>query len=277
MTLMELAAAVSSTALPIGGTALGWLFQLKARVDIHQVQIAAQAEDLKYIRTRVDAIAAKVGVSLVLLALLAAPASAQDWSPVVAKTAPGVLRMESTDGESGGGICSVVVIDKARGFAVTAAHCIPLDPGTRSMAVAKRDVTVERVNRVLDLAVIKIDRLAKLKDVVNVPVRATDAPVGTPVAILGYAMGSEQLKSQFGHISETETDFVREGVLSDAQIFPGDSGGAFVDANGELLAVSSAVLGRFLFPNAYAVGSNGEALRLYVADYLPRPVQVAKK
>jgi S1-C subfamily serine protease len=194
-------------------------------------------------------------------------ALAQDWAPAVAKAAPGVLRLEAV-GQDGSGICSVVVIDKDRGFAVTCAHCVPFGAGA-SLAVAKRDVEIMRLNRALDLAVIRIAKLHKLADVVNVPVRSTDAPIGTPIAILGYALGAPTFKAQFGYVAEAVSPLVAGDALLDAQAFPGDSGGAVIDASGALVSVTAAVVGQLFSPNAYAVGVNAEAVRIFLEDYLP--------
>ena len=197
-------------------------------------------------------------------------AAAQDWSAVVGRVTPSILRLTSVDAQ-GGGVCSSVVIHKEAGYVVTAAHCVPVDVEARSLAILNRHVDVVRLNRVLDLAVLRVEKLHKVKGLVNVPVRQSDAPIGTAVAVLGYAMGAEHLKAQFGHVSDTTADLVGGSLLADAQVFPGDSGGAVIDTSGELVAVTSAVLGRLFFPNAFSVGSNGEALRLFVEDYLPAP------
>ena len=188
---------------------------------------------------------------------------ASDWSAVLDGVERKVLRLEMQGAAAPGpGICSGVVLNATAGFLLTAAHCV--DGKDVQVTVDGRHAAVTKTNRVLDLAVVRFSprpshRAVKL---------ATDAPkMGTEVAVVGFPFGVEELHTQFGHVARQQD----EGELYvNADIIPGNSGGALLNPAGELVGVNVAV--RFAFGGAAHMGVAValETLRDFAAEYLPK-------
>lgn len=168
---------------------------------------------------------------LVALVLLAGP----DWSVVIKPAAKQVPRIEVLrDGDEGPGICSGVVINKASGFLLTAAHCIP--PGeanTYSVTVNGRHAVLARANRLLDLAVVRFTT----KDEQQIELASVSPDVGSDIAVVGFLLGSKTLHAQFGRIAAKRSD--DGGLVLDSVILPGDSGGAIIDSAGRLVGLTN--------------------------------------
>lgn len=204
--------------------------------------------------------------ALMLLSITAAiaPIAAADW-PTVLKAVPDqVPRLEVLIDGSVRGVCSSVVINADAGVALTAAHCVEHAP-TQSidLTLNGRHAEVARVNRILDLAVVRFDR----KHEISLPLAAATPAMGSDVAIVGYAFGSEDLHAQVGIISrplnrETKTIWVN------ADIIPGDSGGAVINAAGELVGMSASVY--YKGPSHMAAAIPIETIRDFIEPYLPK-------
>jgi S1-C subfamily serine protease len=141
-----------------------------------------------------------------------------------------VLKLELASAkENVSGRCTAVVI--RAGLALTAAHCVDFErvdlvlDGTRSATVVKS-------NRILDLAVIKFVPHA---DDVPVPFATVPARMGNEAAIIGFALGKDDLYAQFGHVSRSKD---RSNMLVlDVPAFHGDSGGAVVNKRLQLIGI----------------------------------------
>lgn len=201
---------------------------------------------------------------VVLLVLQAVPGRATDWVPVVKEIERKVPRVQIAKADGNQGTCSAVFLNASTGFLVTAAHCVDTDP-LPHITVAGRDAAVVRVNRVLDLAVLRVD--TKKTDVTCLLAKETP-PRGTEVAVAGYAFGLQQLSMQFGRMS---LPFLNEdGVqLVNIDMVAGDSGGAVLDATGSLVGLVSGV--RAYGPMHLGVAIPVETIRDYAESYLPRP------
>jgi S1-C subfamily serine protease len=161
---------------------------------------------------------------------------AADWAALVKPTEHQVLRLESQkDGDDTPGVCSSVVI--ATQFVVTAAHCIPAgDPKSFSITVDGRHAESVKVNRLLDLAVVKF----KNHGAVAMLLADDSPPAGTDVAIVGFGFGIDHLAAQFGRVSQPQNRETKM-MFVNADILPGDSGGAVMDAQGRLVGVNSRI------------------------------------
>lgn len=201
-------------------------------------------------------------VLLILTLVSLAPAAAADWSDIYAQRASAVPIVEIGNGQDGGH-CAGVVINAADGYVLTAAHCVVDDTPGYSYTVDKRDGTVVRVNHVLDLAVIKT-RLRK--GTATLPLASTFPRVGSSVAVLGYPFGARTLTIQVGILANPDVDGY---AWMNADLLPGDSGGAIVNDRGELVAVTCGYLysGPAHIGRAVAL----ETLRDFVEDLLPAP------
>lgn len=187
---------------------------------------------------------------------LASCAAAADWPDVYAQRASAVPVVDV----SNGGYCSSVVINAADGYVVTAAHCIADE--AVSYTVDHVDASVVRVNRLLDLAVVKL-RLRK--GATTLPLAAAFPRVGSAVAVLGYPLGARTLTMQVGVVANPDVDGL---AWVNADLLPGDSGGAIVNAAGELVGITSG----YRAAGAAHIGRVVplETIRAFVEDLLPQ-------
>lgn len=204
-------------------------------------------------------------VAVALLVSVATHAQGADWLPIVKGLEHKVLRVESlVGGALQPSICSAVVINAARGFALTVAHCVVGESSDSvDVTIAGREAAVVRSNRLLDLAVLRMDPRASD---VSIPLAEKTPPAGSPLAVVGFAFGSKQLTLQFGYLSlplATDDDTMRIAV----DVIAGDSGGAVIDETGRLIGVTSAV--RFFGPMHLGVAVPVETIKEYISQYQP--------
>jgi len=196
-----------------------------------------------------------VGRALVaaVILLAATPAAAQPaWPDVVDRLRASVLLLE------GDGACSAIVINAARGYLLTAAHCAP---EKQDLTVGERDASVLKINRKLDLAVLKTRLRQGVTDVSFAP---TMPRAGSAVAVVGFPFGARSLTVQIGIVANPD---VEGRAWVDADLLPGDSGGAIVDAEGRLVGVSSAF--RYYLAADVGVAVPLPTVLAFVEDYLP--------
>ena len=160
-----------------------------------------------------------------------------DWPTIIKAVDTQVVRIEIMQGESTG-TCTGSVIDAVRGFILTAAHCVPQgDKGEFSMTANRRDAQIVRVNRILDLAILRFAARGETA----IELAPSTPPDGTEVAVVGFGFGTRKVAKQFGHISAGITDD-ESGVWIDVATLQGDSGGPVIDAQGRQVAMSSSIL-----------------------------------
>jgi S1-C subfamily serine protease len=200
---------------------------------------------------------------LVVVALLAAaPAVAQTpvWTDVVPFLEATILPIAIGDGQDAGS-CTGIVIHAEAGYVLTAAHCVPTDSNKTSMTVTDRDAAIVRVNRHLDLAVLKV-RLRK--GAITIAFAPIMPRAGSAVAVLGYPFGARSLTVQHGIVANPD---VEGWAWINADTLPGDSGGAIVDREGRLVALTSG----YLYRGAAHIGRAVplETIRAFVEEYVP--------
>lgn len=171
---------------------------------------------------------------MLLLALMCLVAQV-DWASVVNTAAKAVPRLQAQAKDAlEPSTCASVVINSKVGFLLTAAHCVSGEDV--AVTVDGKHADVVRTNRVLDLAVVRFS--PKGHTALSI---ATKEPVmGDEVAVIGYAFGSRQIGTQIGHVStalDEDSQTMRVGV----DVIAGDSGGACVNAKGELVGITVAV------------------------------------
>lgn len=168
----------------------------------------------------------------ILLALILAPST--DWA-VVGKSIP---RLEMQRGEDKGSCSGVVaLIDDGWAYALTAAHCVARQPTERlDITVNNRHASVVEFNTILDIAIVKF----RAHDETAITLAPVMPPTGSEVAVIGFAFGVEELVLQFGHVAQPYNRETKSVWFDVVTIF-GDSGGAVVDAQGRLLAITSRI------------------------------------
>jgi S1-C subfamily serine protease len=189
-----------------------------------------------------------------------------NWVGIDSLVGPSVQRVEISgpDGEEEGS-CSAGLVNSKGHYFLTAAHCVPEEEGY-TLTVAKHPAVVEKVDYALDLAVLRVDGFVGKQ----LTLRAAVTPVGTPVAVVGYAFGAQRLKYTFGYICDQSEDLsLYAGLFTDAMAIPGHSGGMVVDINGQVVGVLQAGLvshdGASL-----AILSTPQTLKAFVKEYLPK-------
>lgn len=167
---------------------------------------------------------------ILLAALLASP----DWTSI----GTSVPRLEMQRGEDKGSCSGVVVLlEDGWAYAVTAAHCVAKSPTERLDVTANdRHAVTVATNTLLDLAIVKF-RAHHEQAITLAPLPPA---VGTPVAVVGYAFGVSELVTQFGHVAQTHNRETK-AIWLDVVSIAGDSGGAVVDEQGRLVAITSRV------------------------------------
>lgn len=187
-----------------------------------------------------------------------------DWSTIIKPALKQVPRLEALrEGAQAPTICSAVLFNKADGYAITAAHCVEKPQGEWiAVTVAGRHAEIQRVNRLLDLAVVRYD--VKNEDQIELA-EATPA-VGSEIAIVGYPFGDGALAPTYGHVSQVLNDSMKL-VWVNVDLIPGDSGGATIDLQGRLVGVNVLIL--YAGAGHMAAVVPVETVRDFVKPYLP--------
>ncbi len=183
-----------------------------------------------------------------------------NWSTAVVGLERRVVRLEMAYETGETSRCSGVALNTGSGFVITAQHCV--DGKLTAVTVNGRHAEVARQNKLLDLAVVRTEFG---RDVEAMPLAAKTPPVGSDVAVIGFAWGSKRLHMQFGRVSLPLDD---DGFLIiDGMAIGGDSGGPTVNAAGELVGITSRIYHNG--PMHLSVMVPVERVREFVETYLP--------
>lgn len=206
-----------------------------------------------------------------MLAALSVSLQATDWTVIVKPALPQVPRIEVLHERSQQpGVCSGVVLNAQDGFLLTAAHCVEGDPAKLAITVNGRDATIEKSNRLLDLAVLKF----KAKRETAMPLARVSPQIGSEVAVLGFAFGIERIAVQFGRVTQSYNDETKTLWL-DASVIPGNSGGAVIDEQGRLVGMTSRVY--YSGPSNVGAAIPIEVVEDFVEPFLPGKYQPREK
>ncbi|MBI5089740.1 MAG: trypsin-like peptidase domain-containing protein [Actinobacteria bacterium] len=154
-----------------------------------------------------------------------------------------------------------VVIDAEAGYVITNAHVVE---GATSITVTVGDGQARAATLVAsdtshDIAVLQIDDTAGL---VAAPLGSADAvAVGDPVVAIGNALALEGgmtvtqgIVSALDRTIETESGSLVGLIQTDAAISSGNSGGALVNASGEVIGINTAVAASYAGVNVSNIG-----------------------
>ena len=210
-------------------------------------------------------------VGLLLLALQVA--GLPNWEGAVQVAEQSVPRVEIQVGDSKG-VCSSVVFDidsEGVASALTAAHCVNHAPTVHmDLTVNGRNASVVSFNNLLDLAIIQF----KPKHEVAIQLARVSPRAGTEVAVVGFAFGVEDMVAQFGRVAQTLNKETKTLWLNADLIF-GDSGGALININGELVGINTRIYGQSVAHLGGAVPV--EAVQDYVDDWRQKVEKEARK
>lgn len=170
--------------------------------------------------------------ALLLAFALAAPVT--DWT-AIGKSIP---RLEMKHGDEKGACSGVVaLLEDGWAYALTAAHCVDKQPNERLDITANdRHASVVEFNTLLDLAIIRF----RAHDEAAIVLAPSMPPAGAEMTVIGYAFGVSELVLQFGRVAQPYNRETKS-VWFDVMTIFGDSGGAVVDNQGRLIAITSRI------------------------------------
>jgi len=166
------------------------------------------------------------------LALFAGPVYAADWL-AVAKTIRESI-VEISIGEKGA--CTGFVIDDARDYVLTAAHCDNTESG-KDLFVDSRPAKVKAKDIKADLMVLFVEDI----DRPALKLAKHDPEIGEEIASYGYGWALEKPLFRVAHVSvdnitlEGYERAQRYGI--DASFVGGQSGGPVFNATGEIIMI----------------------------------------
>lgn len=184
-----------------------------------------------------------------------------DWAAIVKPALKQVPRVEIQNAKGEGGICSSVIINGPKGFALTAAHCV--DGKDLAFTVNGRLAMVVRVDRINDLAVLHYAP----KNETSMPLADKTPEIGTDIAVVGYPFGVKDVAAQFGRIAQSYNAETKM-IWINADLIFGDSGGAVIDDQGRLIGLNSAIF--YEGPAHMAAAIPIETIRDFVDEFLPK-------
>jgi S1-C subfamily serine protease len=193
-------------------------------------------------------------------------ASAQDWTATAAHLEDSIVRIVTVSKDNAVSLCTGVIVNADAGYVAVAAHCFSKDPTGSSIAVNNHHAERVKVNHVLDVAVVQAKGLSGSQ----AHLRHAPAPVGLPVAFVGYGFGALKPKMTFGWLSDEGDDALLEArVLLDAEAIAGMSGGGIFDQAGELVSLVEGQV-RPVGPGRLSYGPRPHVLADFLKPYLPK-------
>lgn len=172
-------------------------------------------------------------LSAVILACMArVPMQANDWSDVVKQVEKSVVFVEVGDE----GSCTGFVIDQARHYVMTAAHCQSHD----TLWIDRVPATVVSRDTKKDLLVVEAAHLDPSRPALHL---AAKNPVrGSEVMSVGFGYGLERPFFRQSHVQDDQVMISGNGpyISTDSTFVPGQSGGPVVNAAGEIVAIVQA-------------------------------------
>ena len=171
----------------------------------------------------------KVIASLLLLVLaplaLAAPRTPKSPAQLFAQVQPSLVLVQYPLSPEGVSNCTGFVVDAARGWVLTAKHCINPDANGETF-VGGEPRRILRSDALF--ALIEISRMTQPP----LTIRAKRPSIGEPAVTLGYGFGILTL------LSGIVAAFNDDDIAIDVGLIPGMSGGPIVDSYGEVVGLN---------------------------------------
>jgi S1-C subfamily serine protease len=170
----------------------------------------------------------KIIVSVLLALTFVLPTFAQDWSSTITKLEKSIVYVESADGG-----CTGAVIDQAKHYVLTAAHCY-----SDKVFVDLTPATLIAVDTHQDLMVLAAPLMDPTRPALKLA--AEDPKRGSEVMSAGYGYAIESAQFRIAHVADN--NFRAEGIAQtffalDATFVPGQSGGPVVNSDLEIVMI----------------------------------------
>jgi S1-C subfamily serine protease len=170
----------------------------------------------------------KIIVSVLLALSFVLPTFAADWSSEITKLEKSIVYVESADGG-----CTGAVIDQAKHYVLTAAHCY-----SEKLFVDLTPATVVAVDTHQDLMVLVAPLIDPSRPALKLALKNADR--GSEVMSAGYGYAIESAQFRIAHIADN--NFRVESIAQtffalDATFVPGQSGGPVVNSDLEIVMI----------------------------------------
>ena len=173
----------------------------------------------------------RIALSLALALLAVGPMSAADpWPAIVKRVEPAIVSVETSDGS-----CTGFVIDAARKYVLTAAHCDGKDLYADRVAASVVSKDTHK-----DLLVLEVKELDPHRTALTLA--AKNPEVMEEVVSIGYGYALERMFYRSARITDNAVMIPEGGVGgpyvgTDAPFIGGMSGGPCVDISGHVVAI----------------------------------------
>jgi S1-C subfamily serine protease len=159
--------------------------------------------------------------------------SGADWMDVSKRVADSLVYIE------GDGGCSGFVIDAARHYVLSAAHCDVEHPTDRLWVDRVAGKVISKDTK-KDLLVIEVKDLDPSRPALKLA--AKNPSTGQEVMSIGFGYALERPFFRVAHVTDTEVAMPKDGIGgpligTDAAFVPGQSGGPVVDESGAVVAI----------------------------------------
>lgn len=173
----------------------------------------------------------RIALSFALAVLPLVPVAAMDpWPGVVKKVEPAIVSVENADGA-----CTGFVIDTARKYVLTAAHC-----DGKELYADRVSASVVSKDTHKDLLVLKVAELDPGRTALKLA--ETNPAVMEQVVSVGYGYALERMFYRSARITDTAVMIPEQGIGgpfigTDAPFIGGQSGGPIVNVSGAVVAI----------------------------------------
>lgn len=139
-----------------------------------------------------------------------------------------IVQIQLPEGESTG-ICTGFIVDAARGWALTAKHCVPTDPKAEILVNGEASAVIKTSDT---LAIVRTN----IMTTPPLEIRQKDLQLGEAVKSFGFGRGKMVV---FGRGVAAILD--GKDIALDGPLLEGMSGGPVVDADGKVVGINQAV------------------------------------
>lgn len=179
-------------------------------------------------------------LALLSLLVLVSSLSAHDWSQVTARVERSLVRITHTVADQKGAyVCAGFVINRVKGYVLTAYHCLLAEEGGKANPYFQVDGLPSYIIQEWpddDFVVVNLLPAGKPSlDYRRKPIRK-----GLPVAALGHAYGLETSTLLVGAVASPEASWGENGLwlTVDRHSIGGMSGGPVFDEEGRVVGVT---------------------------------------